>query len=77
MILCKVYFTFMRNRVKEIRQLKGLTQEELGTACGVSRQTIISIENEKYEPTTRLAIKISRRLKSRVEELFLIDEKEL
>jgi putative transcriptional regulator len=64
----------MRNKVKEKRLDKGLTQEMLAESCGVSRQTIISIENEKYEPTTRLAIKISRRLKHRVEELFFLDE---
>jgi putative transcriptional regulator len=66
----------MKNKVKEKRLQKGLTQESLAEACHVSRQTIISIENEKYDPSTKLALKIGRALKHHVEELFFLgDEK--
>lgn len=64
----------MKNKVRARRLQKNLTQEMLGESCGVSRQTIISIENEKYEPSTRLALKLGRQLKCRVEDLFFLDE---
>lgn len=69
---CKAYLTYVKNRVKENRLQKGLTQEGLADRCGVSRQTIISIEGERYEPSTSLALKISKILKLRVEDLFIL-----
>ncbi len=64
----------LRNRVKEIRRKKRLTQEELGEKVGVSRQTIISIEKYKYNPSIELGLKLSMELKTRVEDLFYFEE---
>lgn len=64
----------MTNRIKELRKLKGYRQEDLAEAVGVSRQTIIAVENNKYNPTLELAMKLSRYLKTSVEELFILEE---
>ncbi|GAA0735140.1 helix-turn-helix transcriptional regulator [Clostridium oceanicum] len=64
----------MKNRIKELRKKYGYTQEDLANLLNVTRQTINAIENNKYNPTLELAIKMSRLLKTNVEELFLIDE---
>ncbi len=53
-----------------------LTQEELANLCDVSRQTINAIENNKYNPTLLLAIKLTKVLDTTVEELFIIDNGE-
>lgn len=50
-----------------------MTQDELANAVGVSRQTINAIENDKYNPTLELAIKLSRYLKMSVEEIFILE----
>ncbi len=60
----------LKNILKEIRQKKGYTQEELGTNVGVSRQTIISIERYRYKPTLELAMKLSMKLSCKIEKLF-------
>ncbi|MEK7631972.1 MAG: helix-turn-helix transcriptional regulator [Patescibacteria group bacterium] len=60
----------VNNRLRELRKNKTLTQEELGKAVGVTRQTIISIENQEYIPTTLLSLKIAKYFKVRVEEIF-------
>lgn len=49
----------MKNNIKELRKAKGLRQEDLAEVLNVTRQTIIAIENNKYDPTLELAIKIS------------------
>lgn len=64
----------MRNRVAELRKQKRLSQEELGKLLGVSRQTIISIEKGKYNPSLPLAISMARTLNTTVEELFILEE---
>ena len=64
----------MRNRIKELRRAKGYRQEDLAAALGVSRQTIIAIENNKYDPTLDLAMRLARYLQTTVEELFLMEE---
>lgn len=64
----------MRNRVRELRTKAGLTQEELGDRAGVSRQTIISIEGGRYDPSLSLALNLSKLLDRSVEELFLPEE---
>lgn len=64
----------MRNRVRELRTKAGLTQEELGNRAGVSRQTIISIEGGRYDPSLSLALNLSKLLGRSVEELFLPEE---
>lgn len=65
----------MNNRVRERRQGLGLTQEQLAERAGVSRQTIISIEGGRYDPSLPLALRLARLLGQRIEDLF-IDEKE-
>ena len=60
----------LENILKEVRQNKKMTQEELGDRVGVSRQTIISIEKYKYKPTLELALKLSMTLKCKIEKLF-------
>jgi putative transcriptional regulator len=63
----------MRNIVKLLRKEKGLTQEELAQNLSVTRQTINAIENNKYNPTLELALKIARFLEMSVEKIFYID----
>ncbi len=63
----------MRNRIKELRKSKKLRQEDLAANVGVSRQTIIAIENDRYNPTLELAMKLARELGVAVEELFFLD----
>ena len=64
----------LKNNLKEIRQINGFTQEELGTNVGVSRQTIISIERYRYKPTLELAMKIAQKLNIKIEKLFYFDQ---
>lgn len=64
----------MRNRVKRLRKQAGLRQEDLAKELGVSRQTIIAIENDKYNPTLELAMKMARRLDLHVDEIFWLEE---
>lgn len=64
----------MKNKIKELRKSKGYRQEDLATALRVSRQTIIAIENNKYNPTLELAMKLARYLDTTVEELFILEE---
>ncbi|MDR2074436.1 MAG: helix-turn-helix transcriptional regulator [Oscillospiraceae bacterium] len=63
----------MKNRLEELRKEKGLTQEELANELEVSRQTISSIENERYEPSITLAFKISIFFKMKIEEIFIYE----
>ena len=64
----------MTNRIKELRKAKGYRQEDLAAALGVSRQTIIAVENNKYNPTLELAMKLARHLQTTVEELFQLED---
>ena len=64
----------MINHIKEYRKQRGLRQEDLADILGVSRQTIIAIENNKYNPTLELAMKLVRYLNTTVEELFVLEE---
>lgn len=66
----------MRNIVRQLRKQADLRQEDLARALGVSRQTVIAIENDKYNPTLELAMKIARLLKLPVEEIFFLEEGE-
>lgn len=66
----------MTNRIKEFRKALGYRQEDLAAALGVSRQTIIAVENNKYNPTLTLAMKLARCLQTTVEELFLLEDGE-
>lgn len=64
----------MENRIKELRQEKGISQEQMAEMLGVSRQTIISIEKGRYNPSLPLAIRIARCFDTNVEEVFLLEE---
>ena len=61
----------MENHVRALRKELGLSQEELGKRCGVSRQTINAIENQKYDPSLPLAFQLARILATTVDALFL------
>lgn len=60
----------MKNTIHEKRKQLGLSQEELAKRCGVSRQTINAIENNKYDPTLALAFALAKELGTTVDELF-------
>ena len=60
----------MRNAIRTLRRERGLSQEELAKRCGVSRQTINAIENNKYDPTLSLAFRLARELGTTVDALF-------
>lgn len=60
----------MKNAVREMRRARGWTQQELGERLEVSRQTIISIENGKYDPSLPLAFKIARLFGAPIETIF-------
>lgn len=61
----------MRNRLEEIRKLNGIKQEELAAALEVSRQTIGSLENGRYNPSILLAFKIARYFNMSIEDIFI------
>lgn len=62
----------MQNRLRELRKARGLRQEDLAASLGVSRQTIIAIENNKYAPTLELAMKISVFFDLTVNDIFTL-----
>ena len=64
----------MKNRIKELREERGLTQEQLGQMVGTSRQTINAIETEKFEPSIWLAYDISQVFNCSIEEVFLFED---
>ncbi|MCO5387521.1 MULTISPECIES: helix-turn-helix transcriptional regulator [Desulfosporosinus] len=63
----------MKNKIKQLRKNKGLRQEDIAVLLNVSRQTIVAIENDKYNPTLELAMKMARLLDTTVEELFILE----
>ena len=62
----------MENQIRAFRKAAGLRQEDLARELGVTRQTINAIENNKYDPTLALAMRLARLLGQPVEELFLL-----
>ena len=60
----------MKNKLKVYRAMNDLTQESLAQKLGVTRQTIVSIENGKYDPSIGLAFKIARLFKVKIEDIF-------
>ena len=64
----------MKNKIKEFRKIRNLTQEELAQAMEVTRQTIISLENGKYDASLKLAYKIASFFEVSIEEIFLFQE---
>lgn len=67
----------MKNRIRELRENFNLTQQDLAVNVGVSRQTIISLENGKYNPSIFLAYKISRVFKFPIEKVFVFEGEDL
>lgn len=63
----------MKNNIKQLRKNRGLRQEDIAVLLNVSRQTIIAIENNKYNPTLELAMKMARLLDTTIEELFILE----
>ncbi|AUS85876.1 transcriptional regulator [Lysinibacillus sp. YS11] len=63
----------MKNIIKILGRKLGITQASLAKECGVVRQTINNIENDKYDPTLELAFKIAKVLNSRIDEVFIYD----
>lgn len=66
----------MNNRLEEIRKQHGIKQEELAAALEVSRQTIGSLENGRYNPSIILAFKIARYFNLSIEEIFIYEEEQ-
>lgn len=60
----------MKNQIRDRRRELGLSQKELAERCGVSRQTVNAIENDKYDPTLSLAFRLAKELQLTVNELF-------
>ena len=66
----------MKNRISELRRTRRVTQEELAEAVGVPRQTIISLENGRYNASLQLAHRLARYFGMSIEELFLFEEEQ-
>ena len=75
---CKAYFTFMKamRKPEPNREREGDFDEELAKALGVSRQTISSLENGRYNPSIELAYKLSKYFGMTIEEVFIFEEAE-
>ena len=67
----------MKNRIEEIRKARGIRQEEFAKVLGVSRQTISSLENGRYNPSILLAYRIAKFFEMSMEEVFVFEEEEL
>ena len=66
----------MKNRIEAIRKERGIRQEEFARSMGVSRQTISSLENGRYNPSILLAHRIAKYFGMTIEEVFIFDEEE-
>lgn len=66
----------MKNRIEEIRKERGIRQEDFAKSMGVSRQTISSLENGRYNPSILLAHRIAKYFGMAIEEVFIFDEEE-
>ena len=66
----------MQNRIQELRKLRKITQSELADAVNVTRQTIISLENGRYNASLILAHRIAQFFELPIEELFIFDQEE-
>lgn len=66
----------MTNKVHELRKQHKITQENLANMVGVTRQTIISIENGKYQASLILALKLAKVFNMPVEEVFIVEERD-
>lgn len=68
---------YMKNRLEELRKQRGIKQEDLALALEVSRQTIGSLENGRYNPSIILAFKIARYFDMSIEDIFIYEEEKL
>ena len=66
----------MKNKIEAIRKERGILQDEMAKAMGVSRQTISSLENGRYNPSIMLAYKIAKYFGMTIEEVFVFEEEE-
>lgn len=66
----------MKNVIEQKRKERGMTQQQLAAALGVSRQTIISLESGKYNPSILLAHAIARLFGAQIEDIFLFEEEQ-
>jgi len=66
----------MKNKIEAIRKERGILQDEVAKAMGVSRQTISSLENGRYNPSIILAYKIAKYFGMTIEEVFIFEEEE-
>lgn len=77
-LYCKANFTSggagLENKIKDLRKELGVTQEDLAFKVGVTRQTIISLENGKYNASLQLAYKIAKYFNRSIEEIFVFKE---
>ena len=64
----------MKNRLEDLRKARGIRQEELAAALEVSRQTISSLENGRYNPSILLAFKLARYFGLQIEDIFIYEE---
>ena len=64
----------MKNCIKALRKARGLRQEDLAELLGVSRQTVIAMENDKYDPSLALAMRLARLLETTVEAIFRLED---
>ena len=64
----------MRNRIKEFRAKHNITQEKLAQIVGVRRETVIFLEQGKYNPSLRLAHNVAKALETSIDELFICDD---
>jgi len=63
----------MNNNIRDRRAERGWTQQDLAERLGVSRQTVIAVENGKYDPSLPLAMRIARQFRCRIEDLFFLE----
>ena len=66
----------MKNKIEEIRKERGIRQDDFAKSMGVSRQTISSLENGRYNPSILLAHKIAKYFGMAIEEVFIFEEEE-
>ena len=64
----------MKNRISELRKARGMTQQDLADLLGVTRQTIISLEGGRYNPSIMLAFKLAQAFDLHIEEIFIYEE---
>ena len=66
----------MKNRIEKIRKERGILQEDFARSMGVSRQTISSLENGRYNPSITLAYRVAKYFGMTIEEVFIFEEEE-